>query len=1325
MILTTPFVVVEKTVMTNRKSRSSANSSQSSSLSADQSAKNNKNVSRVRRDVLRGLLVEQLERRELMAADYIRAVFAPGTTDAYRTQFNDTENNGFIGSGVLNGLTGQQTTGARWSNPVGGASQNSGDPSIVTWSIVRDGTINANDNQPSNLIAFMDSLYGGGTGPISNRPWFSLFQRAYDQWAQQTGLTFVYEPNDDGSPYAGSATNRGVAGVRGDMRIGGNNLDGNSNALAYGFYPSGNGVSGWDGDLVIDTNDSWFAQNVQAAPLENRAMVNVLAQGIGHGIGMNYAQPMNGTKLMEPIVSSAFLGVQHNDLVGAMGLYGDNRELNNTNLTAVDLGGLTNGVLSLNRLAISSSTDADWFKFRVPSSGTLGVSVTPVGFRYLLGNDRGPAPVEVDSLRYSDLTLSVIAADGTVLSTANANLAGLAEEILALQLPSAGEYSIRVTGAGANPQIYNLRLQLQGVRDPLAATSAPRLLSVAPNSGEIFSITPPGNPVLTALNVQNESPTELTFRFDGDQQLNPDTLAGIRIIRSGGDNTFDGTNDVVIVPGFLGFGENQRIVIARFSSPLPDDLYRIEILGEDVNGLPAVRNINGEALIPRVAGTDRDTYFFNVELGVQVIAVVPQPATANAAGLVTQLDNVIDVYFDANSDKLALGTINTDLASRQKFQLIWTRDSVTPNDDVVNIPDQVLYNSLENKVSLVFPGAIESFASGAGTFRLRIGTDRLAPSAATPAAPILIDLTATDAGGTRSNASTSIPTVTGNYSAVIRQEVRVVNPNDRLPLDYPGSESDPGNRDVQDEGHIATGYSADASPQVTKRFYSFLEGQSYGVDTLGRPVTTSISELQKQRIREVFEFYSAYLGIDFVETTGLIAPDGSTTLQVVVGDLLGPVIGISGPGTFVSSVTKSLVDNPNDNILNLAILDNSEPWDNEFGFGTQADRSSTNWMADWRLAQLYLQQLNLPLDLNNPNFFIEAMRAIGALLGLGQSNDLPPGTVQGFDPLLGRIENPIEQILPGDHDIVHGQYLYRPDNRDIDLYRFEVAAGLTGAFTAETVAERLMNSSDVDTHLTLLQEYTDSHGRLRTRVIATNDDYFSNDSFLSLQLSSGVYYIAVVASGNQNFDADVAGSGSGGTSQGRYELRVDFRPNEAAANVLRDTAGTPIDGDGDGQAGGRFDFWFRAAAPAGVAATGAPRTLFVSKQFNGPTQTGSKSQPFNTISAAVSAARTGDIIRIVANGGLDNDVSTIANNRAYEIGNGGPVIGTLSDGANLIVPQGVTLMIEPGLTSRWVAAVSWLAVTIQHPIEVVRQSKSWGLQIEELSSPRTQTNLSV
>ena len=98
--------------------------------------------------------------------------------------------------------------------------------------------------------------------------------------------------------------------------------------------------------------------------------------------------------------------------------------------------------------------------------------------------------------------------------------------------------------------------------------SGPRLISVAANSGEQFSLD--GNNQLSV------SPSELTFRFDGGQELDPTTLSAFRFIGSGGDGGFTEGNEVDIQPGYIGLDDNSRIVIARFASDLPDDQVSFE-----------------------------------------------------------------------------------------------------------------------------------------------------------------------------------------------------------------------------------------------------------------------------------------------------------------------------------------------------------------------------------------------------------------------------------------------------------------------------------------------------------------------------------------------------------------------------------------------------------------------------------------------------------------------------------------------------------------------------------------------------------------------------
>ena len=72
------------------------------------------------------------------------------------------------------------------------------------------------------------------------------------------------------------------------------------------------------------------------------------------------------------------------------------------------------------------------------------------------------------------------------------------------------------------------------------------------------------------------------------------------------------------------------------------------------------------------------------------------------------------------------------------------------------------------------------------------------------------------------------------------------------------------------------------------------------------------------------------------------------------------------------------------------------------------------------------------------------------MLGLGHADELAPLTIMS-----GIYDNTIdvEKVFPGDQDIVHLRYLYRPEVKDIDVYRF--TAPSAGTVTAESIAERL------------------------------------------------------------------------------------------------------------------------------------------------------------------------------------------------------------------------------------------------------------------------------
>lgn len=713
--------------------------------------------------------------------------------------------------------------------------------------------------------------------------------------------------------------------------------------------------------------------------------------------------------------------------------------------------------------------------------------------------------------------------------------------------------------------------------------AGPQLIGIQPNEGEL----------IVDGTVRDTSPRSLTFRFDENQQIDPNTLDAIQIRRAGPDEQFDTADDVVIQPGSVSLGalaDNE--VVVRFADSLPDDRYRIDVFGYDAPNraegpIVGLRNLQGEFLTSRDGLGNSEHIQFELRLGARVEAVVPQPVVRMSDRSLEQRRDEILVYF--NDDELfvendpATGQPTERSAENPRFyQLLLTQETVRTTDDVFYQPDRVIYDAETNVARLIFAddlNALPGVPLEGGTFRLRVGTavDQVEDLVVTPTELNVVPRVSSnlgvasgleisfaskvfgESGGSRaiqftdsgsggltvaldantgavvydlggaavtvsqlrdaarntpevdaimsvsfgldgiagSGGALQVPsTVAGTFLHMTaagdtlttaldigvfgqdgNQLLSSITINESIdPQPYnvqlPGALTDPGRADAAVVGAINERFGPDVTDGVTEINYNFQSVFAGGTGT-GLPAqVNNITEIQKTRVREALSLWANYIGVQFRET----ADSGLTIALGSLGELDAVDEGV---------------------IRNVPVLDAD----------VRVDPTFEN------PAIVFSNQVQFDLNYGE-DFFRKAMASIGLILGLDESADVTEQTLMALDPdFLNATINPgtfvaptdpfipsqsavqqkinsqidaqtigeplpnslegDEPVFPGRLDVMHGELLHRADSIDVDLYRFEVAldAGREfGTLTVESFAERLPDSSLLDTSLTLFQD---------------------------------------------------------------------------------------------------------------------------------------------------------------------------------------------------------------------------------------------------------------
>ena len=277
-----------------------------------------------------------------------------------------------------------QAQGSIWSFTATNGVVTEGNALTLTYSFVPDGTLIAATGHgepaaPSNLVAQTNANFPGGFAAFKSR-----MRTVFDRLEALTNITYV-EVADDGAVFQAT----GVLGARGDIRIGMKPFDGVSNVLGVNFFPQ------FGGEMILDSDDIVSFANPDGDFIRLR---NVLAHEHCHGLGLRHVIPENGTKLMEPTLTTAFDGPQEDDIRGLVSLYGDSHEPNDEFGLESFVGGPlqlvgTAGVqvLTIEGAALERSGSRDLYGFTLFAGVPIALRVEPLGTTYNQGPENGSA----------------------------------------------------------------------------------------------------------------------------------------------------------------------------------------------------------------------------------------------------------------------------------------------------------------------------------------------------------------------------------------------------------------------------------------------------------------------------------------------------------------------------------------------------------------------------------------------------------------------------------------------------------------------------------------------------------------------------------------------------------------------------------------------------------------------------------------------------------------------------------------------------------------------------------------------------------------------
>ena len=364
-----------------------------------------------------------------------------------------------------------------------------GDPLTVSWSLVPDGTVYQNDT--TNFIVTLDDAFGvaaaNRTSDFTQRPWFAPIQNGLDSFSNKSGLTYRYEPADDGAEFSlvnGAENNTGVAGVRGDLRIAGAGFSSAFGGISTVPLPNRSSLT------PIDRGHSGilFNTNFRDGAFDTNTLDFLTTHENMHAVGSQHIR-VNDSNSLSAVTGRGGTseGPQFTDLLTLQRRYGDVFEKNGGNdsfANATLLGALsqdspltlgfdagvgtaTSSLMVANDevdfVSIDDDGDTDVFGFTTTGSDDVVIALTPRGPSYTYTNElidliNGEETIfDIDASSLSDLSLTVLDSNGNIVQFADANGLGLGESITLSQ--ATGDFFVQINGAAEeSTQFYALEI---------------------------------------------------------------------------------------------------------------------------------------------------------------------------------------------------------------------------------------------------------------------------------------------------------------------------------------------------------------------------------------------------------------------------------------------------------------------------------------------------------------------------------------------------------------------------------------------------------------------------------------------------------------------------------------------------------------------------------------------------------------------------------------------------------------------------------------------------------------------------------------------------